>query len=50
MPRSPPSSAQLADDLVFNRRPDALARFIEYFEQHAPAGRAGERQPIRWRA
>ncbi|HJU65844.1 MAG TPA: homocysteine S-methyltransferase family protein, partial [Gemmatimonadaceae bacterium] len=27
----------LADDLVFNRRPDALQRFIEYFE-----GRAGD--------
>ncbi len=25
---------QLADDLLLNRRPDALPRFIEYFEQH----------------
>ncbi len=24
----------LADDLLLNRRPDALPRFIEYFEQH----------------
>ena len=26
------TSAQLAEDLIFNRRPDALQRFIEYFE------------------
>ncbi|HEY7355124.1 MAG TPA: homocysteine S-methyltransferase family protein, partial [Ktedonobacterales bacterium] len=25
---------QLADDLLLNRRPDALPRFIDYFEQH----------------
>jgi 5-methyltetrahydrofolate--homocysteine methyltransferase len=25
---------QLCDDLLLNRRPDALPRFIEYFEQH----------------
>ncbi|MBI4504692.1 MAG: methionine synthase [Chloroflexi bacterium] len=27
----PEEARQLADDLVFNRRPDALARFIDYF-------------------
>ncbi|HEX8993537.1 MAG TPA: dihydropteroate synthase, partial [Anaerolineales bacterium] len=26
----------LAEDLIFNRRPDALQRYIEYFEQVAP--------------
>jgi 5-methyltetrahydrofolate--homocysteine methyltransferase len=26
----------LADDLIFNRRDDALSRYVEYFEQHAP--------------
>ncbi|HET6267618.1 MAG TPA: vitamin B12 dependent-methionine synthase activation domain-containing protein, partial [Acidobacteriota bacterium] len=26
---------QLAEDLVFNRHPDALKRFIEYFETHS---------------
>jgi 5-methyltetrahydrofolate--homocysteine methyltransferase len=25
---------ELCEDLIFNRRPDALPRFIEYFEQH----------------
>jgi 5-methyltetrahydrofolate--homocysteine methyltransferase len=28
----PPDERTLADDLVFNRRPDALQRFIEHFE------------------
>jgi 5-methyltetrahydrofolate--homocysteine methyltransferase len=28
----PPVERQLADDLVWNRRPDALQRFIEFFE------------------
>jgi 5-methyltetrahydrofolate--homocysteine methyltransferase len=31
----------LADDLVFNRRPDALQRYIEYFERAGAAQRAG---------
>ncbi|MBX6332277.1 MAG: homocysteine S-methyltransferase family protein, partial [Gemmatimonadaceae bacterium] len=31
----------LADDLVFNRRPDALQRYIEYFEHAGAAQRAG---------
>lgn len=29
----PLEERQLVDDLIFNRRPDALQRFIEYFEQ-----------------
>ncbi|HET8631297.1 MAG TPA: methionine synthase, partial [Thermomicrobiales bacterium] len=27
----------LMEDLIFNRRPDALARVIQYYEAHAPA-------------
>ncbi len=33
---------ELADDLIFNRRADALARFIAYFEEHE----AGEQQRV----
>ncbi|MGE5619083.1 MAG: methionine synthase [Sphingomonadaceae bacterium] len=33
----PEEPRSLAEDLIFNRRPDALARYIAYFEQHAPA-------------
>ncbi len=42
---------ELAEDLIFNRRPDALQRLIEHFEQNAgaragkaerPAGRAAD--------
>ncbi len=32
----PASERELADDLVFNRRPDALERFIEHFEAKGP--------------
>ncbi|HTE85211.1 MAG TPA: dihydropteroate synthase, partial [Dehalococcoidia bacterium] len=32
----PEQERALADDLIFNRRPDALARYIEYFEQRDP--------------
>jgi 5-methyltetrahydrofolate--homocysteine methyltransferase len=32
----------LCEDLIFNRRPDALARYIHYFEEHA--GDVGERK------
>ncbi len=31
---------ELCDDLVFNRRPDALTRLIEHFEAEGPAGSA----------
>jgi 5-methyltetrahydrofolate--homocysteine methyltransferase len=31
----PEQERALADDLIFNRRPDALARYIQYFETHA---------------
>jgi 5-methyltetrahydrofolate--homocysteine methyltransferase len=31
-----PGERELAEDLIFNRRPDALQRYIEYFEKVAP--------------
>jgi len=37
---------ELCDDLVFNRRPDALQRVIEHFEQHAGAGASGGAGPL----
>jgi 5-methyltetrahydrofolate--homocysteine methyltransferase len=36
-----PSVREMCDDLVFNRRPDALARFIEHFENVTPSGVEG---------
>jgi 5-methyltetrahydrofolate--homocysteine methyltransferase len=33
----PPEERELADDLVFNRRDDALERFIAHFESKGPA-------------
>ncbi len=36
----PAEERSLADDLVFNRRPDALQRFIEHFEARKGAGNA----------
>ena len=32
----PAEERDLAEDLIFNRRPDALQRFIEYFQQDGP--------------
>lgn len=32
----PPHERELAEDLIFNRRADALQRYIEYFEQVTP--------------
>src|SRR4029077_18877861 len=34
---------ELAEDLVFNRRPDALARFIAYFDENATEDETQER-------
>jgi 5-methyltetrahydrofolate--homocysteine methyltransferase len=35
----PSEQRKLAEDLIYNRREDALSRFIEYFEQHGtPTG------------
>ena len=33
-----PKERELAEDLIFNRRPDALQRYIEYFEKVSPTG------------
>jgi len=33
----PSEQRRLAEDLIYNRREDALARFIAYFEQHGPS-------------
>ena len=46
-PRSPTSERELADDLVFNRREDALERFIAHFESQGRGGRGGGRRPDR---
>jgi len=32
----PANEVELSEDLIFNRRPDALQRYIEYFEQIDP--------------
>lgn len=32
----PTEARELAEDLIFNRRPDALQRYIEYFEKVSP--------------
>jgi 5-methyltetrahydrofolate--homocysteine methyltransferase len=33
----PSEQRRLAEDLIYNRREDALARFIEYFQRHGPS-------------
>lgn len=33
----PTEQRRLAEDLIYNRREDALARFLAYFEHHGPA-------------
>jgi 5-methyltetrahydrofolate--homocysteine methyltransferase len=38
----PSEQRKLAEDLIYNRREDALARFIAYFEQHGPSAAAEE--------
>lgn len=38
----PAALRTLCEDLIFNRQPDALARYIQYFEEHE--GAIGERQ------
>ena len=44
----PEAERALADDLIFNRRPDALQRFIEHYERREPrtdgGGAAGREQ------
>ena len=48
-PRSPSVERELADDLVFDRREDALERFIAHFESKGPdeGAPARRRQPDR---
>jgi len=41
----PGSERELADDLVFNRREDALERFIEHFESKGPEDAAEAEDP-----
>ena len=43
----PAAQRELAEDLLFNRRPDAAARFISFFEgaKAAPGGRRRSRPP-----
>ena len=36
---------ELMEDLVFNRRPDALARVIQFYEEHAPSEQAEAADP-----
>ncbi len=43
----PQEERQLAEDLIFNRRPDALQRYIEYFEGKSKSeARADKADPI----
>ena len=43
----PEDERALADDLVFNRRDDALERFIEHFEAKGPEAETGSTAPSR---
>ncbi|HXA27796.1 MAG TPA: methionine synthase [Candidatus Angelobacter sp.] len=40
----PADQRELAEDLIFNRRPDALPRFIAWFEENAGAAQQEERE------
>ncbi len=42
----PGEQRQLADDLVFDRRPDALSRLIEYFQSAAPSQQEQASDPV----
>ncbi|GAB4527968.1 MAG: methionine synthase [Anaerolineales bacterium] len=41
----PPEERELAEDLIFNRRPDALQRVIEYFEDKTSTADSGPADP-----
>ncbi len=43
----PEAERALADDLIFNRRPDALQRFIEHFDGGGKRQAAGAEKRIR---
>src|SRR5512142_497568 len=44
-PDIPQEEKELAEDLIFNRRPDALQRYIEYFEKNTPTEQAEASDP-----
>src|SRR5512135_1013414 len=44
-PDIPQEEKDLAEDLIFNRRPDALQRYIEYFEKVTPTDQADASDP-----
>jgi 5-methyltetrahydrofolate--homocysteine methyltransferase len=46
-PDIPQEEKDLAEDLIFNRRPDALQRYIEYYEQVTPTEQAGAVDPTK---
>jgi len=41
----PAEARELAEDLIFNRRPDALQRYIEYFEKVSPKSESAAADP-----
>ncbi len=43
----PELERELADDLILNRRPDALSRFVEHFEKVVDQPKAGEAEDTR---
>ncbi len=45
MPKFAEEERELAEDLIFNRRPDALTRLIAHFEEAGPAAKSKDRQP-----
>src|SRR5690349_203877 len=46
-PDIPQEEKDLAEDLIFNRRPDALQRYIEYYETVTPTEQAGVLDPTK---
>ncbi|HLO28727.1 MAG TPA: homocysteine S-methyltransferase family protein, partial [Anaerolineales bacterium] len=44
-PDIPPEEKELAEDLIFNKRPDALQRYIEYYETVTPTEQAAASNP-----
>ena len=46
-PDIPQEEKDLAEDLMFNRRPDALQRYIEFYEEVTPTEQAGTSDPTK---
>lgn len=46
-PDIPQEEKDLAEDLIFNRRPDALQRYIEYYETVTPTEQGGAVDPTK---